>query len=635
MSIEALPTAFQHLAEDSNPAVEAALVEATPHFTAPEAAAALDLLIDRDAVNALAELIGMQRSLNGDVQAAFVGRTPRMRKALARAINATLSTQRVGAIELIASAGAYEDAYLLADALRVNCPRTRSSGAEALRRMVFRHLQARGDAASDDQREVLHRNESFLREALQRALRTWAVHLQVVALRAALWMHDQIWADLCQALDDPRTHVAVAVNNILADNTDPLLAGAVVRALTVSRLARCAARAISETRSSHYLKAVFAQGEHFEDGEVIKGLRKVLLEQWQHECLEAFRGLNPSTAATAVRVINATGSPKGEKLALYRRLIEDGDATIRGQVVEFLVQDRSEETTALLSLMAHSCETELADKIVAHTRQQPVAGTRTATAAPPDTVDDKTRSLHAAFEACWNGFDAASDDERRILLGQLRRAGGDPGPLLRSALAAPLAADRARALRLIRAMQCAPPYQDQIFQRARDTDPLVRSLAVAVLPEIGGASATRILRSLLNDPDPRVQANAIESLGRMRDNHGLELAGDKLASRHARVRANAIKALLSMELASAGETLLDMLADDSSAHRLSALWVVERMDIRAVIDQVTKICLSDPDVRLRRRAARVLEALGASARSSSAITAEADWRDLANAEGAS
>jgi len=132
MSTQALPTAFQYLADDPNPAVEAALVEAAPYFNGEEASAALDILIQRDAVNSLAELIGLQRSLDPEVQAAFDRRTPRMRQALARAIHAPLSTQRVGAIELIEAAGAYEDAYLLSDALRVNCPRTRSSAAEAL-----------------------------------------------------------------------------------------------------------------------------------------------------------------------------------------------------------------------------------------------------------------------------------------------------------------------------------------------------------------------------------------------------------------------------------------------------------------------------------------------------------------------
>ncbi|UCC30575.1 MAG: HEAT repeat domain-containing protein, partial [Phycisphaerales bacterium] len=79
----------------------------------------------------------------------------------------------------------------------------------------------------------------------------------------------------------------------------------------------------------------------------------------------------------------------------------------------------------------------------------------------------------------------------------------------------------------------------------------------------------------------------------------------KLGSPNNRVRANAVKSLLRTELRRAGKVLLDMLEDPSPATRLSALWVIERMQSRAALNRVGDMSRADPDERVRRRAKRV------------------------------
>jgi HEAT repeat protein len=173
--------------------------------------------------------------------------------------------------------------------------------------------------------------------------------------------------------------------------------------------------------------------------------------------------------------------------------------------------------------------------------------------------------------------------------------------------------ERCRAVRVAKVLGLLSEVAEEVYQLAHDGEAVVRSTAVGALTELPGATTTRILRAAVNDPDARVQANAIEALDRLNVDDRLPYIRAKLSSSHGRVRANAVRALLRVELREAGEVLLDMLDDSSQAHRLSALWVIERMRLRSVLQRISELSRGDPDERVRRRAQRVFRELGAHA----------------------
>jgi HEAT repeat protein len=78
------------------------------------------------------------------------------------------------------------------------------------------------------------------------------------------------------------------------------------------------------------------------------------------------------------------------------------------------------------------------------------------------------------------------------------------------------------------------------------------------------------------------------------------------------VRANAIRSLLRLDIREAAGALLDMLEDDSSSHRISALWLIERLNLRSVLRRVELIQAGDPDERVRQRARRIMQEAGKS-----------------------
>jgi hypothetical protein len=54
-----------------------------------------------------------------------------------------------------------------------------------------------------------------------------------------------------------------------------------------------------------------------------------------------------------------------------------------------------------------------------------------------------------------------------------------------------------------------------------------------------------------------------------------------------------------------------MLEDADRGHRISALWVVERMRLRSVTERIRRLAEEDPDPVIRRRADHVVGALSA------------------------
>lgn len=146
-----------------------------------------------------------------------------------------------------------------------------------------------------------------------------------------------------------------------------------------------------------------------------------------------------------------------------------------------------------------------------------------------------------------------------------------------------------------------------VLHAADRSDAFVASKAMLALGTDADRPAVRTkLSETLEHPDGRVAASAVEALasaGRL----------DRLPWRQvldhptARVRANAIRAALIADgpaPAGADGSLAEMLGDPRPAHRLSGLWVAERVGAASLADRVAHLLRADPDERVRERARR-------------------------------
>lgn len=165
------------------------------------------------------------------------------------------------------------------------------------------------------------------------------------------------------------------------------------------------------------------------------------------------------------------------------------------------------------------------------------------------------------------------------------------------------ASQRLEAITLTRALRIAPRAAPELIAAARAPSSLdsadasrVASAAAASLAHVPTEDASRALTFCLSHADHRVRANAVEALAaRARATRDLpdahpttfavlvELKSDD----HHRVRANALRGLLDRPVPppklyepDAIAQLVCMLEDDRPAHRLSALWLLDRLAAR-------------------------------------------------------
>jgi hypothetical protein len=636
------------LATEDNRAAEEALLEAMPFLEPEVQVEAVDVLLQREANRSLARVVGRFTEQPPAVQERLRARGHDLHAPLRIAMTGGSYEDRAGAINLIVELAEPRLAYLLSDGLRVNCPRTRTHCAEGIEALTGVILDRSREVHTAEEAK-LHQDEiRFLLEALTRAIRHWEIHFQPSALRAALWGIEWLEDSFARKLAEPRTKILHAIEGLLDGSSDPRLAGAMLRVLAIEDLRATAARAIGQARDLRFLLALLDEVWLLADPAIRRSCRWIRTLRCLDEFHAELRQIPRAQVVSLVRLIGASGLHPREKVERLQAVATPEASSGRQRS---LSHDEEEHEPVLLAAalelirLTHASATETltawaqrfrgsvgrlaarevrrregSDRNLAPGREvappgRPAgaAGTaasenRAATreqAASTDPASPSPRDAGLSFEDVWAQFDDMFAGDAATSLVQTVSKAEDWVGLLRQRMTSSQPLHRIRALRLTRALNLERALAAEVYHCTHDADPITRSLAIALLAVLPGATARRRLREALQDPDERVQANAIEALETLELTQEAPAIQTKLRSRNSRVRANSVKALLKLELREAADALLEMLEDEASAHRLSALWVVERMRLLAVAQRVEELAQADPDSRVRRRAQRV------------------------------
>ena len=604
-----LPPALEWLSGERNRAADAALVEALPYLEPPVQAASLDLLIRRAHAPSLAGLVHRFRNLPQASRELITSRLRQLSTGVRLAITSPNFESRANAVEAIRVSGEAKLAYLLADAVRSRCRRTRPLAAEALQQMTALLLDRR--TAARDRKTIAEGNVqlNYLTEALAAAVHGWEIHYQPQVLEAALWMGDRLDGVIRKKLQEPHSRIAKMLGDVVQGGSDPRMAGAVLRALAIPELRSAAVRAFTRPPNPAFFRAVVNASWVLTDAAVERGCRWIRDERWLREWVEGSSRLSDGEVVGAVRLLEAAGCAHDRKMEAFRSFLRLDRPALAHAVVWRLIEDPSEAATDLLGMVAARSETDaalIARREWQRRRSPSPDATPGAEAAPGSSKDFAGPD---PFDRFFEDFERLSSEERAHTVAEMQATPTYLPMRLRAKLASSSAFDRSQALRIVNAVGLLKEFDEQVYHLAHDPDATVRAVAVGLLAQLPGATATRILRSAVDDADGRVQANAIETLDALHVEGRVESIQRKLDSPHARVRANAVKSLLRVELQEAGHALLDMLENPSSAHRLSALWVIERLRLRAVLHRILDLSRHDPDERVKRRAQRVLRHL--------------------------
>jgi len=645
------PAVFELLTGQHNLALDDALVDALGEMEEELRGEALDILFRRGRPGPLEALVFRFAHWPISLQALIVENVGRLDTAIRRVITDDSLEARTGAIELIRRSNSGQLVYLLADALKVDCDRTRQAAARALYEMASDiinpkmwdrlsnrstdrpgGLSHKSESPSHKSGSLSHRTESlshksestphgpgspsqsgleihaaFIADALCDAVNLWERHKRFEVLNAALWFADRVEPTIRRKVARLHTNFAQAVCQVIMTTTDPRLAPFMLNALAIDSLATVAARAIERSRRDEFVHALLDSVWLLADRGIARGFSRIRELAWLREGPGPILALDSGLAVKAVRFISATAIPRETKLEWYQFLLASSNNPVRGAVVWQLVSDVSDGAFDLLMRVAKSHDDTLAviaRREVERRRPELRRDRGTGSTRPGASVPGATE-----WDDYWNRYDNLSPSEREEGVASIRRAGMDIPVLIRSKLASSQPLDRARALRIVQDLGLEKDLAEQVFHLAHDADPVVRSTVVAMLAALPGATSQRILRAAIDDPDYRVQANAVEALDETAAEHCDRMVAPKLESPNPRVRANAIKALLRLDVRDAGEALIQMLSDPSPGARLSALWVVERLELRSVIRRLEQIYDADPDAKVRRRAGRVVRSL--------------------------
>ena len=220
-----------------------------------------------------------------------------------------------------------------------------------------------------------------------------------------------------------------------------------------------------------------------------------------------------------------------------------------------------------------------------------------------------TARAESAFEKTWTEYPKLPP----VVQHTVTRAADDKDPrfaeLLRAKLSSSVPHEIGQGLKMLSALTDLNPYRGQIITLCGNPDARIVAIAVRLVGRLEDPRLKDLLEAAAHHNDPRVRANAVESMGTLHIADRSQQVLTMLNSRNNRERANAIKAISEFDFATARECLSRMLSDPNPIHRISALWVVSQIHMLEVVRQVSAIARKDPNIRVRRRAADMLETL--------------------------
>jgi hypothetical protein len=215
----------------------------------------------------------------------------------------------------------------------------------------------------------------------------------------------------------------------------------------------------------------------------------------------------------------------------------------------------------------------------------------------------------SGFDHYWNRFDKLDRPTRRQAGRAMLKLLPDAVTRLARRLSTGSVEQRVKAMQVAQELELSEQVKEQLFALANHTHPKVRSKAVMLLASLGTVMPDALLEKVLNDTDARVRANAIEVMEAAKRPQFFPLLATRARTGANRERANAIKALHKIKVGTASPALLEMLRDDRSEHKISALWVLRTIGLWKLVAEVGRLARFDPDARVKRYAMGVIKTI--------------------------
>ncbi len=618
------PPIYQALAASKNLSADAVLLEALGDLDEDFKVHAINVLLARQREPVMRRLLDRYHELTEPCKAYLARSIGRLEGTLRETIRSPEEHDRFSTIDLVSRSGSPAMSYLLGMALHNPMTSTRGRAALALRRMVHGFVsQTRPPAvaaiqslrAEDHYRRFRAEADRrrLLVATLREALVAYDVHMRTSVVEAALLLCLDLEAELLAEADRPQSKCWRAILDMIRDAPGPTLAPLVLLALGHEASGPDVAGAVSACRDGSLMLALVDHAWLLGDPAIHRGCARIRKLSWLEGTPAVLFEIDEQRLGRLIRLVQATSVPEAQRVQWYRSILLSDHRDKQRLALHAIVAIKSELATDVLRVVVDWADPDLARIALRELlRRRPAdAGAllERYDQPPRRTAESELVAIAcASFEEYWDEFPHMSGPLRKVV--GRRVMGRDPAAYdqLQSRLGSKDAADRVRAIQIVKVLGLITRYKAAVFGCARDADRVVRSAAVRALAQLQDGTSEMILSRALEDDDSRVRANAIDAM----DDLGVTRQVDRIQARlrdpDHRVRAAAINALLKLQIREAAEALILLLRDPSRAHRVSALWVVEKYGLAGLLNQISDIAENDPDEGVRQRARQLVQA---------------------------
>lgn len=644
-----LATIYRSIRELDDPAVDAALAAALPTARGRALKIIALTLLDRHRPEGLLGLILSYHRLGPDARRHLVAHAQDLFRPLREAVATNGDEGPANAIEIIRASLATRLAYLVTDQLRHGSETVKDQAADCLLHLAQRAATAAEPAAAPaiDAQAV-----EFLQTAIGDAVKAYGQHRHQSVLTALAWLLPRPVAEAMACLDDRRHPASAPMQSALRRADDPgirrillpMLASAEQAAAAVDGLRQAvSAGRVGEALPWFHLLALAPGG---------RALGRVTSPAMLWPEAEQVRAMPPHQRRGLPAYLMALPLSDEDRIARLGRLRDGDDAATRLFALRRLIEiavpspDRvpggdgspaGDAADDAVAAFCHDADEAIARLALRHLIRRDYPGLSKVLASLVNSRHEQVRRLAGqrlaplGFARLWETW-TRLDTPRRLAAGRaLIKIDPNFHRMLGDRLVHPQRKSRVRALAMIWELNQGALFRDTLIQLAQSDDSHVASAAVRALgsasepepdPEsepgprthepsgspLGGA-VVQTLEELLSHGDARVRANAIEALAQLRSSRHVDRLVELVDDPESRPRANAIAALMDLRTGDAVHALRRMLDDRRADHRHSALWLIQAVGLLELARHVAEVSVTDPDDRVRRRAADVVAQL--------------------------
>ncbi len=619
---------LKKLIDSPNSAVERAIEVALLQSVPVEQKELAAVIMERNRRPGWAALIRTYHRLDDSIREKIFTRPRDLFGPLTDTMKDSEGPTRENVIHIVQRCADVSLVHLLVEALMDSRAEVRTMAANSLLEVVRRSWNKKH--AETEQEKIGDPHEFHqLGLAVTTALRHYKTHRQAPALMASLIHERQQDAELWLLFQDPYDDRTRAANIILRAPSEPALAASLLLALA-SSLKPAAMAGLAAVESAPIARALAAESFRLIDPllhEPAQGINHLKL----FPALRKEPPWNTATWSSWLRLIEHVGLQPQERLSWLTKMLEAAPAGPEGSAWKIFVTRAIAETNLPDAAIPVAALVRDPDERVARIAarsllngRRPDWRERAALILPTSPhlsvrrLSALSRSLRepesAAPTPAKKGFEKAWKDYQKmppaVRHATARNMTTDPAlaDQLKIKFDGP-PQDVAQALKMISSLPNLTPYRKELIKLCGHADPRIAAMAIRLIGRLEDPKLKELLEAALHHADGRVRANAVESMEELHIADRSQQVMAMLNSRHNRERANAIKALGQFNFATARECLERMLTDSNPLHRMSALWVVGQLNLMETLRQVSIIARRDPNLRVRRKAAEMLENL--------------------------